>query len=368
MKAGIEEHEGIANAYGGNVEKSDTHVAIWDIMIEPTLQVASIIRQVWRPKLLDIWANRPVLMSIVNSLDVNAVAMPGKEADHILICKGLIEHLLGYAWVLFGTREFLPNIGDSKKEQSIDHTAKYFDQRANLKTGAAFVAPICHSRQLISSLIVSHALNIALLHEYGHIFGGHFQLLPDINISAGLDELSVQRTPLPSEVPLSIIEWDADCFASNYLFYLQGNMNVVDGVRSLLSATVKNPDNYSMILWSLACHILFRSISINPTDTYTFNPLQYPSPPLRGFNFYSDMLLRRRSVQGDNKDRDIEVMKIAVMVDMVCAKRFRVQQNEDWFSNAGEENIKMMKAYVPQRQKLEAVRRICESWRPIYRL
>lgn len=368
MKVGSDEHRHLIDEYGGAVSKSDTHIAVWEILIEPISQIGSLIWRTWQSKLLKAWANRPVQMSIVNSSEVNAVAIPGEEADHILLYRGLIEHVLGYTWALFGTREFLPDIGDSKREQSIERTAKFFEQRADLKTGTASVAPICHSRQLVASLTASFALQVALLHEYGHIFGGHFQLIRSGAPSVGLDELSVQTKHVPLDVPLAVIEWDADCFAANYSFYVQSNMEVVDGMRSLLSATVSDPKNYSMLLWILGGHILFRSLSAHPNYTYTFDPFQYPAPPLRGFNFLQDMLQRRQFRQGKNIDADLEVVRISVMIEQVCARRFNIHQEDDWFSTVREQGIRMMEAYLPQRQKLEGVRRISETWRPLYRL
>lgn len=368
MKVGIDEHRHLINKYGGAVRKFDTHIGVWDILIEPINQIGSHIWRAWHSKLLKAWANRSVQMSITNSSEVNAVAIPSEEADHILLYRGLIEHVLGYTWVLFGTREFLPNIGDSKKEQSIKHTAQFFEQRADLKTGTASVAPICHSRQLVASLAASFALQVALLHEYGHIFGGHFQLLRSGATSVGLDELRVQKKHVPLHVPLSIVEWDADCFASNYSFFVQSKMEVVDGMRPLLSGTVSDPKNHSMLLWILGGHILFRSLSICPSFTYTFEPSLYPPPPLRGFNFFQDMLLRRQYRQGKNRDCDLEIAQVSVMIEQVCARRFNIQQKDDWFFKVKEQSIRMREAYIPQRQKLEGVRRISETWRPLYRL
>jgi hypothetical protein len=363
MKEGVIEHNQIIQEFGGTIAKHDVHIAVWDVIIQPTLQVSSILPSILKPK----HKQKEIMFSFVNSSDINAVAVPGKAIDHIFIFKGLIESLLGFAWVLFGTKEFLPNIGDSSKEKSIDYTGQCFEQRANLKTGVAHVAPACYDRQLISSLVASFALVLALQHEYGHIYGGHFDLLGDTSSYKGFDEISSQKDEIDVKVPLSVIEWDADCFASNLLFSLGIGMEVVDGVRKIISSTVRHPRNYSMFLWLLASHILFRSISINPAGSYGFSPLKYPSPPLRGFNFYEDAITRRRRTQGEDRNRDVEVMKIALMIEMVCSKRFG-ESMDDWFGIWSKQAMEIRKVYVPQRQKLEDVRRIRDTWRPIYQL
>jgi hypothetical protein len=364
MQTGIEEHRRLVYERGGAIRQLDTHVAIWSLFIEPIAMAAFHAWHGWHSQLFPAWANRPIYTSIVNSSDVNAVAIPGKDADHIFLYSGLIERLYGYALALFGTREFLPTIGDSRKECRLRHSVKFFEQRCDLRSGTASLNPVCSTRKTLAGHVALLALNVALLHEFGHILGGHFQLVRRGVTSLELDELSLQTNPVLLEVPLSVIEWDADCFAISFFNSLYHNMDVSGDISSWLSATVSEPQNQAMVLCTLGGHILFRCLCIHSSYTYAFDPSRYPSPPMRGFNFLSEIIMRRNF---QNIVADQEVIRIYKNIEKVCARRFGIRREDSTFFDSLWLSPVMWDVFVPHRQRLEDVRRMSWSWRPLYR-
>ena len=365
-QVGLDKHTRLVEKHDGEIHAEDVHEASWDILIAPMGLMALLIRQHLQPILKTKWADRPVHASIVNSSEVNAVAIPGKQAYHILIFRGLMEQILGYTWALFGTREFLPNIGESAKERSVEHTVEHFGQRANLVTGAASVAPRCLHRELVASLTAQTALDIALLHEYGHIIGGHFNFFRTGADCTALDEMMVQKQQVELNVPLSVIEWDADCFAANYSFHVHKPNEITRFCAPATCEYGSRSINYNMVLWTLAGHILFRSIATSPTYTYVPSPAQYPPPPLRGANFVYDLVRRRGDMRGKYKNATIEVFTLAVMIETVCARRFGIHQGNEWMEQGLAKHDDMMKLYQPHRERLEEVRRTTQTWRPIH--
>lgn len=346
------------------MNRSSMHAGVWDALIEPINQCAHLAWQGLYPQLLTPWADRPVHTSIVNDQAVNAAAMQGNEADHVLLYRGLVERVLGYALALFGTREFLPGVGDARKECTIERAAKFFEQRYDLRTGTAPLCPVCSTRKELASGAALLALNVALLHELGHIVGGHFQLLRGGYTSVGLDEIGPQTRDVPLEVPLSVVEWDADCFAASFSDILQGNMEPADDFDAWFSGIASDPRYLGVILLALGAHILFRCLTTHEGYTYAFDVHQYPPPPLRGFNFVSELVLRR-----DLREIDAgrQVIRISKMIEEVCARRFGSRLEDSQFFGSMFLSPVMWDAFSPCRQRLEEVRRVSYSWRPLYR-
>lgn len=365
------EHESIRHRIGSPFQQSGSAAvdSTWDLVMAPTVMV---MERTWteslRPYVVaDFWVNRPICGSFVDSPEVNACAIPGDKADHVFLYSGLVGRLLGYAWALCATREFLPNVGEASKEQALSQTHQFFSQHLDIKTGENLhVLPRCPIRGLIASLAVQFALQIALYHEIGHILGGHFALMAEGARVTGIDELASQRQDSIFEVPRGVIEWDADCFAANYSGFVQSNIRLANEVRQILARTVADPANDGMLLWALGGHLLFRVITLSRPDTYRFDPCGYPPPTLRAFNFLASILVRRAFMTRSDQTRDLEVVRLLGKLEQVCAGGVPPRVKDVWGTHIDDQRALMLQCFREHAPRLEQVTRTRGSWRPMW--
>lgn len=362
------EHLDLIRHYGGPVTASDCHEALWETYVDVVPSGGQAMARFIDARLAPRWAGRPISVAAVNSSDVNACAVPGKQGDHIFVYRGLLERVFGYSLALFATREILPAIGDAKIERPLKDTAPYFSQHANLKTAQAPISPRCSTRGWCSVIFSALAMHVVLSHEFGHIVGGHFELMRKRTAGpVGIDECSAQEGRLDISVPLACVERDADNFASNMCWYTQDSIQVVEGARDWLAKTVTDLQSISPVMFGLAAHILFRCLCVRPVKSYTLSPNSYPPPSLRGVNLLIDMLKRASFVRGPNHERDLEVFKVIVQVEETVKHLENASTGDDWFARSTGWGPEMGRLFQKYRDKFEAVRRTQETWRPIWK-
>lgn len=361
------EHNMIVRSRGGAIARSDCDETLWECYVEGSLSIARSMTQFAEGRLDRLWSGRRILVAAVNAPDINACAMPGQNADHILLYRGLFERLLGYSLALFSTREFLPTIGDASNEQAFEKTAAYFPQLANLKTCHAPVEPRCYIRGWTALILSQFAMNIVVAHEIGHIVGGHFDLLRGgRKITSGLDELGAQEGRLDLIVPLACLEWDADHYASNICWFIQNTIPLVDGFRDWMSSTVKQSKNMTLVVWTLAAHMLFRCLASRPFISYAFDPLLYPPAPLRGAHYFMDLQRRDAFANGGDRERYTEATRVLVKFEYIASHADSISiVRPEWFVTTSKWYEAMGKLYQEYRAQLETVRRTRDSWRPI---
>jgi len=367
-----EEHKRIIQQYGGAVSPSDCNAVIWKLYVEPTLIQAQQKAHFAASPLKRQWEGRPVLTAVVNSDDVNAFALPGVDADYILIYRGLLERVLGYALALFSTQEFLPTIGEAGNELPYSQTMVQMSQRANLKTARAPLEPRCPIRAASGTILSILAINAVVSHEFGHIVGGHFDLMSDVRaVPAGIDELRAQKGDLDLSIPLACIEWDADHYASCLCWCTQDAMPFSGPIIDCFAKSFSERQSMSIVIWSLAVHVLFRCLAVESAGVPKFAPDKYPPPSLRGLCFVLDMLNRTSFMRGANHERDVEVFRFLDQAENFDAHDGVIVAGHDWFQNWSQTRPdwyeRMSNLFHEHRDQLEAVRRTQVTWRPIWK-
>jgi hypothetical protein len=367
-----EEYKRVLQKYGGAISPADCHEVVWECYVEPALIQAQRKAQFTASPLKKQWEGRPVLTAVVNSNNINACALPGIEADYILIYRGLMERVLGYTLALFSTQEYLPTVGEAGNELPFSRTMEQFGQRANLKTGRAPLEPRCQIRATSGLILSILAINTVVSHEFGHIVGGHFDLMRDARtVPAGIDELRAQKGDLDLSIPLACIEWDADHYASALCWSTLDAMPFPASIIDCFAKTFNDRQSMPIVIWSLGAHALFRCLAMAWSVSYIFDPNKYPPPSLRGFFFVLDMLKRTSFVHGANRERDAEVFRFVAQAENLEPHDGVIVAGHDWgqswFQTRPDWYERMGKLFQKHRDQLEAVRRTQVTWRPIWK-
>lgn len=363
MKEATEEHKRLAAKHGGQLSNSNIDPYLWTSIIQPLEKynqaALGIVESLLRPE----WVPRPLLLSFVDSSEVNARASPGSEADHVLINRGLIERVFGYAFALFATRQFLPTLGAAHSELDIQATRPCFDQRLDMRTGILYAQPQCHNRQNCAMLIASTSVHLATLHEIGHIVGGHLDLLVGGG-SREIGEIEAQRGQSRLSVPLSVVEWDADGFAASLLGRILLEEDIPDLVQSSFSDLVSFAENVRLLIGTMAAHILFRCIDAHPKRSRAFDPESYPTNAARALLFIQQIVRVRRYIQNqDNSSMDREIFDVAGRIEAsLCGAG--VLNERTWLGDTMACIEPILGLYGLHCARLEEKLRIRESWRP----
>src|ERR1700722_8537438 len=199
---------------GGVLEIDDLEPGFCQPLQELSEDFANIVNGL-RSLLHPAWASRQVRLVFVDSSCVNASALKTSSSDYIVIRRGLVEVIYGVMLLIMSSPSIFPEVGDPSAEQEPEATfttgfPRFPLLRKNSTHGSIAVhRPANIARGAFAIEMAYTALRFALLHELGHIYAGHLELLGSLGLPAHIAEVgALGLSPQPPRLR-QVLEVDA---------------------------------------------------------------------------------------------------------------------------------------------------------------
>jgi hypothetical protein len=235
------------------------------------------------------WSKRPLEIIFLNSRDLNAWATKSHNADYVLITIGLVEKIYGTMAGMMSAPSFLRAIGtapaDEPPQSELAHGFPSMPLlRKELGTDAIQLCwPTDELRVAFAMQLASMALQFTLLHEIGHIFGGHLERCEQRGITPNIREFGAGGHE-ECLIPDQILECDADTFAA----HAQSFVDLHPESDGLWGETYQWNDvpgaDAGFIAHAIAMSVLFRLFDMLEGDGHAptgDRPATHPHPAVR---------------------------------------------------------------------------------------
>jgi hypothetical protein len=215
----------IAAPWGGILDPSTLTETFENLLLEP-VRLADILVDGSRENMDSRWATRPLRIAFLNGSVPNAFATKSEHADYVLITIGLVESIYGTMAGMLSVPFFLPMIGTPPVgEPPRLELAGGFPPMPFLRKGFSenpirLCWPSDPARVALALQLASMALHFTVLHEIGHIFGGHLELSEQRGMAPVIREFEDGLSDHQAVPHDQILECDADTFAAHAQSFL----------------------------------------------------------------------------------------------------------------------------------------------------
>jgi hypothetical protein len=216
------------------------------------------------------WADRPLVIQVVDNRDLNAMARSGSNADYITVFLGTLERIYGTTYGLLSTPTFLPDIGNCGLENKPTNLGTDgFPLMPLLRTDGSPSAvdtliPNDPTRLVVAGLLGDLAMEFLLFHEIGHIVGGHLELTRAKSLLEFDSRCENDGTP-----SRHILECDADMFAADITSAVQLTDKIADSLNDLVPNVPWSKRDFALIIYFAAIGVLFRT-QYCPVELFRF--------------------------------------------------------------------------------------------------
>lgn len=236
VKPSIYDRSVACRGKGTPIEPSDL-APPFDKLLQDILDHVNTLFRCLRSEAKEAWRNRPFHITFTDGAMMSACCRRCKDIDYIIVPVGALEKIGGATHGIMAEPSYCPRIGDVSLESGIDRKLTdgfppfpvlRKDYNENMKISVVW--PDCRLRAAYGQHLLVQAIHYMILHEMGHIFGGHL----DAAICSGDEYADMSFASIPSasskKIPQLIYEIDADMFAT---FNLAG-LEMSDGLRDIL--------------------------------------------------------------------------------------------------------------------------------------
>lgn len=279
------EIEDVIAGLGGRFDP-DQPDSIFSASLNGALDTATRIVGGARKNMNTQWANRPLDVTFVRNHDVNAFATKGERADHIVITLGAVQAIFGTMCALMASPSFLPEIGDVSKEEELQGPFPHgFPPmpllQGNLPPDPSAVYHPRDARMAFALQLSEDALQFLVLHELGHILGGHLEVREARGLSPKLFEIGQYNSgPIGPELR-QVLEYDADMFATHAQSFLAMQPEVAELLQNTFEWSNVSPEDAGVIMYTVAVSVLFRLLEADGPAPQAEPEIEYPHPAVR---------------------------------------------------------------------------------------
>ena len=238
---------------------------------------------------------RALQFSPVRSQEINAFACAGEISDHVVLFGGLLQAVYGTINSALANRSFFPGLHSLEEDSGLHSSLPWSDSGVNIQPSDTFLRPRNAERRNLATLLCHQALKICLLHELGHVNGGHCDVAKQVSgVAARLQERH-KIAGATGHLKTLLVEMDADHFAAAYLgIIIHGFAEHPPQDAQELSSLIGLSDLDSAAAWTalnaFAAFFLFKVLHPAIRPSWEVNPECYPPTFIRPWLILERML------------------------------------------------------------------------------
>jgi hypothetical protein len=361
---------------GTPIEPSD-FVTPFDKLLQDILDQANTLFQCLRSKTKEVWRSRRFYIMFTDGVTMNARCRRLKSIDYIILPIGALEKIGGATLGIMAEPSFCPRIGKVSLESGICIKLEGgfppfpllqdgYDENMKLSV----VWPDCRVRAAYGQHLLVNAVRYMIMHEMGHIFGGHLD-----GATLSYDENSdVSFTSDPSTgnkiVPRLVEEVDADMFATFHLAGMEMSDELSHSLVEMFPWKGLSPGQVAFVTQANTIGILFRLIE-NKSWAFPEMAINYPPPIVRALFALGSMLsccvnANLLKMADGPKLVTRSVRDIDRVWQMHKLPGHGVDQERDWTSHVGGLSEKIYQLYESHSPALTETARLKPIWKRGY--
>jgi hypothetical protein len=255
----------------------------FDSICKDLKEVGGTLYESSRPYMREQWGDWPLTIDFIDSPHLNAIATVDDGQYRICIFRGAVEHVYGAMYGLMSCPSFLPAIGNAKGETP----PAFFpesgfcpiptSQAAPLYTGVEIVIPTDPTRRTAAMLLASVALEFLVVHEVGHIVGGHLEIEPTASIREYEGGVGASGTHALDRA----LECDADAFACHATGSIVTHPKMASTIQEIVRITRWPDSQVANVLYFAAIAVLFRILYPRAPANIGPPSQSHPHPAIR---------------------------------------------------------------------------------------
>lgn len=316
------------------------------------------------------WQSRPLQVVFTEGTSLNARARKLPAADLVILPVGVIERLSGAALALMTIPSFLPRLGEVTSEPFESGTIADFPSLPMLRVGHSDAPircfwPVCQHRRAFAQHLTSIATHFVILHELGHVFGGHLECRK--SNANGFTELDFSDSTDEQEIPRRVLESDADMFAAFHESDVSLRPIPADLLKDVFAWRSVSTQDAAFVSFAIAIAVLFRLFDAHSSPNVQDSKL-YPHPAVRANLVVSDCIHWCVEAGIVSRTRMLKLVRMSLWEVEKTWIRYRLPGRNGvptsvWVNEVAQQSNRLFAEYAIHWTQLDRIARIKPMWR-----